>query len=265
MRQDRQATEVRPIHIIPNYMAHAEGSAWLEWGNNKVLATVTIENTLPPHLRGKKGHRGGWLNAEYALIPRSTEERVRRERLYAGGRTQEIQRLMGRALRSVVDLSLFHNKTITIDADIIQADGGTRCASIVAGYAALFNAADKLINAGVIDEWPLKYELAAVSVGMVEGQQLVDLEYSEDMIADMDINVVGTGDGKIIEVQGGSEGEAVDAEVYVQLVAKGITGIGSIVESVRNSMAENTVENTVENTAEEVEETVQAETQDIPS
>lgn len=240
MRQDRQANEIRPIHIVPNYMAHAEGSAWLEWGNNKVLATVTIENTLPPHLRNKKGRRGGWLNAEYALIPRSTEERVKRERLYAGGRTQEIQRLMGRALRSVVDLSLFHNQTITVDADIIQADGGTRCASIVAGYAALFNAADKLINAGKIDEWPLKHELAAVSVGVVEGQNLVDLEYSEDMIADLDINVVATGDGKIIEVQGGSEGDPVDAELYVQLIGQGMGGINSILEAVRRDMAGNT-------------------------
>ncbi len=237
MRQNREANEVRPIHIIPNYMAHAEGSAWLEWGNNKVLATVTIENTLPPHLRNKKGHRGGWLNAEYALIPRSTEERVKRERMYSGGRTQEIQRLMGRAFRSIVDLSLFHNKTLTVDTDIIQADGGTRCASIVAGYAALFNAADKLINAGKLDEWPLRHELAAVSVGIVDDKQLVDLEYSEDMKADVDINVVATGDGKIIEVQGGSEGEPIDAEQYVQLIAQGLGGVNTILEAVRRDMA----------------------------
>ena len=143
---------------------------------------------------------------------------------------------MGRAFRSVVDLSLFPKQTLTIDLDIIQADGGTRCASIVAGYAALFNAADKLIEKGKIDEWPLRYELGAVSVGIVSGQTLVDLEYAEDMQAEIDINVVATADGKILETQGGSEEKPVEAETYVKLIAQGITAVQGILGVVRSEL-----------------------------
>ena len=237
MRQDRQPNEVRKISLIPNYISHAEGSAWLEWGNNKVLSTVTIEDTLPPHLRYDKSYQNGWLTAEYAMLPRSTEARVKRERLYAGGRTQEIQRLLGRAFRSVVDLSLFSKQTLTVDLDIIQADGSTRCASIVAGYAALFTLADKLIEAGKLDEWPLRYELGAVSVGIVNGQTLIDLEYSEDMQAELDVNVIATADGKIVEIQGGSEENPVEAEAYVKLIAQGITAVQHILGVVRSEIA----------------------------
>ena len=237
MRQNRQFHEVREISLVPNYIPHAEGSVWLEWGNNKVLSTVTIEETLPPHLRYDKSYRGGWLTAEYAMLPRSTGIRSKRERLYAGGRTQEIQRLLGRAFRSVVNLSLFPKQTLTIDLDIIQADGGTRCASIVAGYAALFNAADKLIERGKIDEWPLRYELGAVSVGIMAGQALIDLEYIEDMQAELDINVIATADGKIVEIQGGSEEKPVEAETYVKLIAQGISAVQDILGVVRNEMS----------------------------
>ncbi len=237
MRQNRQPNEVRKISLTPNYIPHAEGSAWLEWGNNKVLSTITVEDTLPPHLRYDKSYQSGWLTAEYAMLPRSTEIRSKRERLYAGGRTQEIQRLLGRAFRSVVDLSLFKKQTITIDLDIIQADGGTRCASIVAGYAALFNFADRLIETGKLDEWPLHYELGAVSVGIVAGQALIDLEYSEDMQAELDVNVIATSEGKIVEIQGGSEQNPVEAEVYVKLIAQGITAVQNILNVVRSEMS----------------------------
>lgn len=234
-RQGRANGQLRTITLSPGYSRHAEGSALVEWGHNRVLATVTIESKLPPHLRGK-GNQKGWLTAEYALLPRSTPERVQRERLYSGGRTQEIQRLIGRALRSVTDLTLFNGKTLTVDVDVIEADGGTRCAGILAGYAALHNAADKLTRKGALDEWPLTHELGAVSVGVVDGVSLVDLEYAEDSHAEVDLNVVATADGQLVEVQGGGEERPIPAETYVQLVASGITAVQQIFEEVRGSL-----------------------------
>lgn len=235
MRQDRSPQELRPVSVTPGYSRFAEGSALVEWGDTRVLATVTIENKLPPHLRNKKV-REGWLTAEYALLPRSTPERVQRERLYAGGRTLEIQRLIGRSLRGVLDLSLFVGKTLTVDVDVLQADGGTRCAGILAGYAALHNAADKLVQAGTLSEWPITHEVAAVSVGLVNGKALVDLQFSEDVAAELDLNVVATGSGELIEVQGGAEGKPVAAETYVQLVAEGIGAVQTLLERVRSSL-----------------------------
>lgn len=232
MRQDRKANQVRDITVTPGFNRWAEGSALVKWGHTHVLATVTIENKLPPHLRGQ-GHKGGWITAEYALLPRSTQERVQRERLYSGGRTQEIQRLIGRALRTVVNLTLFPNQTLIVDVDVLQADGGTRCAGILAGYAALHEAANKLIFQGKLDEWPLNHELAAVSVGVVKGQNLIDLEFKEDSQADIDLNVVATADGRIVEVQGGGEASPVAAEAYVQLVAAGVTAVQHILDKVR--------------------------------
>ncbi len=223
MRQNRQPSELRPIAVTPGYSHFAEGSALVEWGRTTVLATLTIENKLPPHLRNSKPP-GGWLTAEYALLPRSTPERTQRERLYASGRTQEIQRLIGRVLRSVTNLSLFSGKTLTVDVDVLQADGGTRCAGILAGYAALHHAANKLIYQGELTEWPLD-EVAAVSVGLVDGERLVDLEYSEDVRAELDLNVVATAEGDIVEVQGVGEGKPVPAETYVQLLASGIAAV----------------------------------------
>jgi ribonuclease PH len=232
MRQDRKANQVRDITVTPGFNRWAEGSALVKWGHTHVLATVTIEHKLPPHLRGQ-GHKGGWITAEYALLPRSTQERVQRERLYSGGRTQEIQRLIGRALRTVVNLTLFPNQTLIIDVDVLQADGGTRCAGILAGYAALHEAANKLVFQGKLDEWPLNHELAAVSVGVVKGQNLIDLEFKEDSQAEIDLNVVATADGRIVEVQGGGEASPVAAEAYVQLVAAGVTAVQHILDKVR--------------------------------
>lgn len=225
---------MRQVSITPGYNRYAEGSALVEWGHTTVLATVTVDPRLPPHLRGR-GNRPpeGWLTAEYALLPRSTQERSSRERLYAGGRTQEIQRLIGRALRTVTDLSLFPNKTLIVDVDVLQADGGTRCAGLVAGYAALHQAANRLIFAGDLAEWPLLFELGAVSVGIVDGEEYVDLEYSEDVRAEVDLNVVATGDGQVIEVQGGGEQRPVPAERYVGLVAKGVSAVQSLTQSIR--------------------------------
>ena len=237
MRQNRPDQQVRDVTVTPNYNRYAEGSALVAWGHTTVLATVSIENKLPPHLRNNKGQRAGWLTAEYALLPRATHERSQRERLYSGGRTQEIQRLIGRALRSVTDLSLFANKTLTVDVDVLQADGGTRCAGIVAGYAALHEAAKRLVHEGKLNEWPLTHELAAVSVGVIGDRVLVDLEYSEDVVAEVDLNVVGTADGSLIEVQGGGEERPVPAELYVGLVASGLKAVGTILERVRPQLA----------------------------
>lgn len=232
MREKRQPQELRDIHITPGYNMHAEGSALVSWGNTKVLATLSIDNKLPPHLRGK-GNKSGWLTAEYALLPRSTHERSQREKLYTGGRSQEIQRFIGRSLRAGVDLSLFNGKTLIIDVDVLQADGGTRCAGILAGYAALHHAANQMIMNGTLNEWPLTHDFAAVSVGVVAGQQLIDLEYSEDMNAAVDLNVVATADGKVIEVQGGGEESPIDAEVYVQLIASGIAAVGRVLATAK--------------------------------
>lgn len=236
MRQDREANQVRPIKVITGFNAYAEGSVLLEWGLNKVLATVKIDNKLPPHMRNKK-NREGWLTAEYAMLPGATQDRSPRERLYSGGRTQEIQRLIGRSLRSIVDLSFFQNQTLMIDIDILQADGGTRCAGIVAGYAALHEYANKLIYSGKVDEWPLKHELAAVSVGRVKGQNLIDLEFSEDSKAEVDLNVVSTAEGLILEVQGGGEEGPIAAETYVQLVASGTEAVKQILNTLKPQLS----------------------------
>ncbi len=236
MRTERRSDELRPITVTPGFNRYAEGSALVEWGHTVVLATVTIDNRLPPHLRGRRA-KNGWLTAEYALLPRSTQERSQRERLYAGGRTQEIQRLIGRALRSIVDLEMFRNKTLIVDVDVLQADGGTRCAGITAGYAALHHAASRLVFDGALSEWPLKHELAAVSVGLVDGAALVDLQYSEDVQAEVDLNVIATGGGDVVEVQGGGEERPIPAETYVTLVANGVRAAQRVVEIVRPQLS----------------------------
>ena len=232
----RLPTQLREIELTTGYVPHAEGSALLHWGGTTVLATVTIEAKLPPHLRSS-GHKGGWLTAEYALLPRSTNERTPRERLYSGGRTQEIQRLIGRALRSTLDLDMFKGKTITVDVDVLVADGGTRCAGIVAGYAALHQAADKLVYKGDLAEWPLRHEVGAVSVGLRGDEVLLDLDFAEDSSASADLNVVATAAGDIVEVQGAGEGSPLPAEQFVTLVATGIEGVKRVLDVVRPQLA----------------------------
>ena len=230
-RQGRGARELRPVSVELGYNVNAEGSALVRWGNTQVLATVSIESQLPRHLRGTNSPTG-WLTAEYALLPRSTNQRVQRERLYPGGRTQEIQRLVGRSLRSAVNLALFRGKTITVDTDVLVADGGTRCAAILAGYLALHDAANGLVFRGEVDEWPLLHEVAAVSVGVLGGDVRVDLDYQEDAAAEVDLNVVATGEGAIVEVQGGSEARLVPAEQDVPLIATGVTAAQKLLEMV---------------------------------
>lgn len=235
-RDGRAPNQLRDIELRLGFVPHAEGSALLRWGGTTVLATVTLDARLPAHLRTAP-HKGGWLTAEYAMVPRATQERTQRERLHPGGRTLEIQRLIGRALRSTVDLTMFKGKTIIVDVDVLIADGGTRCAGIVAGYAALHQAADRLVFKGDLGEWPLRHEVGAVSVGVMGGDVLLDLDFAEDTRVEADLNVVATAAGDVVEVQGAGEGGPVPAESYVALVATGIEGVKRVLDLLRPQLA----------------------------
>jgi len=231
-RAGRADDALRPIVVRRGGHPHAEGAARVEWGHNLVVATVSLEPKLPPHLRGR-GHRGGWLTAEYAMLPRATRERTPRERGQVRGRSHEIQRLVGRALRAAVDLDAFPGHTLHVDCDILQADGGTRCAAVLAAYAALHDLADRMVFAGKLDAWPLRHEVAAVSVGLIGGRALLDLDHDEDAAATADLAVVGTAEGQVVEVHGGGEGEPLDAEAYVQLIALGLAGVQRVLAIAR--------------------------------
>lgn len=200
----RQANETRAVAITPHYIQHAEGSVLIEVGQSKVICTATVEEKVPPFM---KGQGKGWVTAEYAMLPRATQSRNQREsaRGKQTGRTMEIQRLIGRALRSVVDLHKLGERSITLDCDVIQADGGTRTTSITGAYVALALALDRLVREGKLQSIPLTDFLASVSVGVIAGELLLDLDYVEDSSAKVDMNVVMTGTGKFVEVQGTGE------------------------------------------------------------
>lgn len=200
---NRTPSQPRPIRLTKDFTKYASGSVLIEYGETRVLCTAMVEESVPNWLRGTKGH--GWITAEYSLLPSSTPERSRRERGSIGGRTQEIQRLVGRSLRGVVNLKQLGERTITIDCDVLQADAGTRTAAITGGYVALKLAIDKLLKSGKLKTNPITDSVAAISVGLVEGQALVDLDYEEDQKADADLNVVMTGAGALLEVQGCAE------------------------------------------------------------
>ncbi len=199
---NRSTSTQRPINITPGYVPDAEGSALIETGNTKVICAATVEMKVPPWMRG---NGSGWVTAEYSMLPRSTRERVRRERSKISGRTQEIQRLIGRALRSVTDLKALGEISILIDCDVLRADGGTRTASITGAYIALHQALEGLLEKGKINSIPLKDQIAAISVGIVNGVPVLDLDYIEDSSADVDMNVVMTGSGEFVELQGTGE------------------------------------------------------------
>ena len=196
---------LRPVKIKRNYLKHAEGSVLIEIGDTKVICSASVEERVPPFLRNTGR---GWVTAEYSMLPRSTHTRTSRDSLTGrgNGRAFEIQRLIGRSLRSVTDLTAFGERTIWIDCDVVQADGGTRTASITGAYVALVDAFQKMIKVGVIDRVPVKDSVAAISVGKVDGEVLLDLNYDEDSRAEVDMNVVMTGDGKFVEIQGTAEG-----------------------------------------------------------
>ena len=223
----RRHDQLRPVRITRNYTRHAEGSVLVEFGAPRVLCTASIEEGVPGFLRGK---RQGWVTAEYGMLPRATHTRTPREaaRGKQTGRTQEIQRLIGRSLRAVVDLEALGERTITIDCDVLQADGGTRTASITGAYVALTDACDALRARRVIDRVPLHGQVAAVSVGIVGGVPMLDLDYSEDSQAETDMNVVMNNGGAFIEVQGTAEGHAFRRHELDALLNLAASGIGEL-------------------------------------
>ncbi len=220
----RAVNALRPTKITTNFMPQAEGSALIEVGNTKVICTASVEDRVPPFMRNQGK---GWVTAEYSMLPRATNTRNQRESGSRGvsGRTQEIQRLIGRSLRSVIDQQALGERTITLDCDVMQADGGTRTASITGAYVALLLACQKLQRDNIIKRSPITQEIAAVSVGIVEGTALLDLCYVEDSAADVDMNIVCTGGGKFIEVQGTAEKAAFTREQMNELMTLAEKGI----------------------------------------
>jgi ribonuclease PH len=223
----RRPNEMRPLKITANYLQYPEGSVLIEVGETKVICTASVEEKIPPFMRGTGK---GWVTAEYAMLPRATEVRTVRERGKISGRSSEIQRLIGRALRSVVDLSALGERTVWVDCDVIQADGGTRTAAISGSFVALYLAVAKLAAAGVIPEVPIVDYLAATSVGIVDGDLLLDLAYKEDSKAEVDMNVVMTGNGNLVEVQGTAEGKPFSREIMNAMMDLAAAGIGQIVD-----------------------------------
>ena len=224
IRQNRANNALRTVKIIPNYLMSPEGSVLIEFGNTKVICTATVEETVPPFLKGKGQ---GWITAEYGMLPRSTGVRMKREAASGkqGGRTVEIQRLIGRSLRAACDLGKLGERQIIIDCDVIQADGGTRCASITGGFVALSLAINKLLHDNQLTENPLLMQIAAVSVGVVGGVPLLDLDYIEDSGCDSDMNVIMGNNGKIVEIQGTAEGAAFNTQELTQLLGLAEIGI----------------------------------------
>jgi len=230
----RTANQLRSIRITRNYTKHAEGSVLIECGDTKVICTASVEEQVPPH---KKGSGEGWVTAEYGMLPRSTGSRMSREAAKGkqSGRTQEIQRLIGRSLRAVVDLKKLGERTVQIDCDVIQADGGTRTASITGAFVALHDAVRRLLGRGLVKESPLKDFIAAISVGIYQGKPILDLDYIEDSLCDTDMNVVMLGGGMFVEVQGTAEGHAFsrsEMDEMLELAKAGITELISIQKAV---------------------------------
>lgn len=232
-RQGRAANQMRPVEIVPHAQRFAEGSAIIRVGNTEVLCSASVETGVPPWMRGKQS---GWLTAEYALLPRSTSTRTRRERSGASGRTQEIQRLISRSLRMALDLSLLGERTITVDCDVLQADGGTRTAAITGGWVAVELAVAGLLRSGELESSPVSRQIAAVSVGIVDGVALLDLEYSEDSTADADCNLVQDEYGAIIDVQGSAERRPFDRAQLERLLELGEGGIRELLELQREAL-----------------------------
>ena len=226
----RSTSEQRPVKIVPGYVPDAEGSALIETGNTRVMCAATVERSVPPWMRGKGT---GWVTAEYSMLPRSTPERVRRERGGAGGRTQEIQRLIGRALRAVTDLPALGEISILLDCDVLRADGGTRTAAITGAYVALHQALAGLVEAGTLKTIPLKDQVAAISVGIVDGVPVLDLDYNEDSAAEVDMNVVMTGSSEFVELQGTGEEATFDRTRLDQMLGLADSGIRKLLAAQR--------------------------------
>ncbi len=233
---DRAAGQLRPVRLTRGYTIHAEGSVLVEFGATKVLCTASVEEKVPGH---KRGSGEGWVTAEYGMLPRATHTRSDREasRGKQSGRTQEIQRLIGRSLRAVFDLKKLGERTIQLDCDVLQADGGTRTASITGAYVAAQDAVSRLLQSGKLDASPITAPVAAISVGILRGVPLLDLDYDEDSSCDTDMNVVMTGAGLFVEVQGTAEGVAFSRSEMDGMLALAEKGIGELMELQRKALA----------------------------
>jgi ribonuclease PH len=230
----RTVDQIRNSKITPNISPYAEGSALIEVGGTKVICTASVEDRVPAFMRNKGA---GWVTAEYAMLPRATNTRTQREIQRPSGRTQEIQRLIGRSLRAVVDTALLGERQVVLDCDVIQADGGTRCASITGAYVALALASRRLVKNGIIKNSPVLSEVAAVSVGIIDGTAILDLAYAEDSVADVDMNVVCTGAGKFIEIQGTAEREPFTRDQMDEMLRLAEIGINSLFQLQRNALS----------------------------
>lgn len=234
MRFDgRKPDELRPVSINIDVMKYAEGSAMIEMGETRVLCCASVEESVPPFL---KDTGTGWVTAEYSMLPRATKERTRREstRGKIGGRTQEIQRIIGRVLRSIVDFEKLGERSIIVDCDVVQADGGTRTASITGAYVAVKHAVMELLNEGVLKHDPIIDSVAAVSVGIVENQTLLDLNYVEDSTAEVDLNIAMTGSGRFVEIQGTAEGSPFERDNLNTLLDLATKGVDELIEIQKN-------------------------------
>jgi ribonuclease PH len=228
MRKNKRGDrDLRKVVLEPGYSRHAEGSCLAKFGDTHVLCTASVEEKVPPHV---KGTGAGWVTAEYGMLPRSTHERMAREaaRGKQGGRTLEIQRLIGRALRQAIDLPALGPRTVTIDCDVIQADGGTRTAAVTGGFVALALATRKLVASKAIARDPIRRSVAAISVGIVDGVVYLDLDYDEDSKAEVDMNVVATGEGTLVEVQGTAEGKPFSKADLDKMLTVALAGVGKL-------------------------------------
>lgn len=231
----RAADELRPVEIVRNFIPHAEGSVLITLGQTRVVCTATVEERLPPWLRGAGQ---GWITAEYGMLPRSTHERTPRDPGRQGGRTQEIQRLIGRSLRAAVDLQKLGDRTITVDCDVIQADGGTRTAAITGAMVALVDALAVLRRSGALGWWPMRELVAATSVGIVENEVRLDLAYAEDSRARVDLNLVMTDSGNMVEVQGTAEGLPYSQQELLAMLALGERGIRTLIAAQKAALGD---------------------------
>lgn len=237
----RRADEMRPVTIKRHYIKHAEGSVLITTGDTHVICTASVIDGQPRFMRDQRIKGRGWVTAEYSMLPRSTSERMQREiiRGSPSGRTQEIQRLIGRSLRAAVDLNALEEQTIWIDCDVIQADGGTRTAAITGAFIALWDACQELLERKKIKTFPITDNIAATSVGLVRGEALLDLCYTEDSTADVDMNIVMTGSGEFIEIQGTAEEKPFSRDDYDQMLDLAVGGIKQIVRLQNRMMLEN--------------------------
>lgn len=225
-KSGRKNNQLRDIEFVTNFNPYAEGSCLVKYGNTHVICTASVEEKVPSWL---KGQEKGWVTAEYAMLPRSTQTRVQREVKKPSGRTQEIQRLIGRSLRAVVDLTKMKDVCITIDCDVLQADGGTRVASVSGGFVAMYLAFEKLVKEKKLTENPIREFVAAVSCDIYEGEAVLDVDYEEDSNSQVDMNFIMTESGKIVEIQGTAEGEPFEEKEFNELMALGKEGIKQII------------------------------------